>query len=87
VNLGLSKKEFLAMSPKEFYAMNKCYQERMEYMDWHMAGLKSFYANSNGLKITAEEFMGKRSRVTIRRSNNDLERDLVNLFGCGPGKE
>jgi hypothetical protein len=32
VNLGLSKKDFLAMSPKEFHALTKCYWERIGHL-------------------------------------------------------
>ena len=74
------------MSPKEFHALSKCQQERMEHMDWQLAGLKSFYAHCHGMKITAEEFMGKKKAVA-KRSDKALERDLTMLFGCGPGKE
>jgi hypothetical protein len=68
------------MSPKEFHAMNKCYRERMEHLDWQMAGVKAVYANVHGVKITAAEFMGKREQPDTR----SLQRDLTVLFGCGP---
>jgi hypothetical protein len=86
VNLGLSKKEFLAMSPKEFYAMNKCHQERTEHMDWQVAGMKSFYANCNGVSITAEDFMGKKKKPVRKTAMSDerLEAQLTSLFGVGP---
>jgi hypothetical protein len=87
--LGLSRAEFLRMSPKEFYALSRCYQERIEHIDWHMAGLKSFYAQCKGASITAEEFMGKKKKPARKASMSDerLEAQLTSLFGVGPGKD
>ena len=81
------------MSPKEFYALSRCYQERMEHMDWQMAGLKSFYAQCKGASITAEEFMGKKKTASNKRTSNpplmdeQLEMQLTSLFGVGPERE
>jgi hypothetical protein len=68
------------MSPREFYALADCYQERLEHFDWHMAGLKAVIANCAGIKITAEDFMGKSKKFDERQ----LELQLTSLFGCGP---
>jgi hypothetical protein len=87
VHLGLSKREFLAMSPKEFHALTRCYQDREERMDRRFATMQAFYANCNSDKtFTADDFMG-RPQPKQYPSDEQLELDLVNLFGCGPGKE
>jgi hypothetical protein len=49
-------------------------------MDWHMAALKAVIANCAGVKITAEDFMGKKSSP----DDELLEIQLTALFGCGP---
>jgi hypothetical protein len=77
------------MSPKEFYALSRCYQEHLEHLDWQIAGMKSFYAQCKGVSITAEEFMGKKKQASKKRlpSDEELTSTLESLFGCGPGKE
>lgn len=87
MNLGLSKKEFLAMSPREFHALHQCYNERMEHLEWQMAGWKSVYANIHGIKVSAGEFMGKKGKAQKERNDKDLESSLTALFGVGPGRE
>jgi hypothetical protein len=68
------------MSPKEFAALCKCHQEQVEHWDWHMAALKAVIANCAGVKITAEDFMGRKSSP----DDELLEIQLTALFGCGP---
>jgi hypothetical protein len=87
VHLGLSKQELLRMSPREFKALTRCYQEREERMDRRFATLQAFYVNCNSDKrLTADDFMGKK---TTRKypTNRELEQGLTAMFGCGPGKE
>jgi hypothetical protein len=71
------------MSPKEYSALCKCYQEQVDHLDWHMAGLKAVIANCAGVKITAEDFMGKRKETTYP-TDEQLEEQLTSIFGCGP---
>lgn len=51
--------------------------------------MQAFYANCNSDKtFTADDFMGKKQPVSEQYpSDEQLELDLVNIFGCGPGKE
>jgi hypothetical protein len=85
VHLGLTKKEFLRMSPREFHAMTKCYQEREERMDRRFATMMEIYAKCHGVELTADDFMGKdRDR---EHDDKVLEQSLTALFGCGPGFE
>lgn len=80
MHLGVSKAEFLAMSPKEFHALTKCYQEREERMDRRFATMLEVYAKSNGLELTTEDFMGRKTSPT----DDQLELQLTSIFGCGP---
>ena len=77
------------MSPREFHALTKCYQEREERMDRRFATMQAFYVNCNSeQKLTADDFMGNKQSNKRRPTNDEqLENDLVRLFGCGPGKE
>ena len=77
------------MSPKEFYALSRCYNERVENTEWQVAGFKSFYARCKGVDISAEEFMGKKKASKKRPTQTDeqLEMQLTQLFGVGPVKE
>jgi hypothetical protein len=76
------------MSPKEFYALTKCYQEQEERMDRRFATMQAFYVNCNSdKKLTADDFMGTTKRkVTPPVNEHFLETQLTALFGVGPGK-
>ena len=86
MNLNLSKAEFLAMSPKEFHALTKCYQDREERMDRRIATLQAFYVNCNSeMELTSDDFMT--TKRVAKKANSVLENQLTVLFGCGPGVE
>lgn len=76
------------MSPKEFHALNRAYNERVEHMDWQFAGLKATIAQCHGCKVTAADFMSMKEKMKVNKypSDKQLERSLEIAFGCGPTK-
>ena len=76
------------MSPREFHALTKCYQDREERMDRSFASMQAVYAQCCGSKLTTEDFMSKPKTKAQKHypTNEQLERNLTVLFGCGPKK-
>lgn len=72
------------MSPKEFCALTRSYQDQEERMDRRFATMQAFYAQCNGLKLTTEDFMS--SNKPVYPTDEQLERDLTAMFGVGPKK-
>ncbi len=89
MDLGLSRGEFLRMSPREFFALTKRYQEHEERMDRRVASFQAFYHNINtGSKFSADDFMGKPQKKAKRYPTDEqLERQLTTIFGVGPKKQ